>query len=78
MVSGGIGEVRENSGRVPEDSRRFCKVPEGPTLGDMNLEGYMDLGEVQQPTWPGRTLSLKAHAAGPWEATKNPRGCLGG
>ena len=38
----------------------------------------MDQGEVQQPTWAGRTLSLKAHAAGPWEAPKTLGAALGG
>ena len=52
----GSGKVRENSDRVPEDSRRVQKVPEGPTLGGHEPRRYhMDRRGVQQPTWAGRT-----------------------
>ena len=71
--SGDKVSYKESGFQVPEmfgnfstgyrnSSRRFRKVPEwDPPVHRVD----MSHGEVQQPTWAGRTITQKAHAAGP-------------
>ena len=60
VISEGVGKVREFSGRVPEISRRFRKVP---GWGHLTYGAHMDQGGGAEATWAGRTIPRGPHGA---------------